>query len=200
MRRDLVLTAVIFVVVGFVAGYIYMSQVQWRQQRAAAGGRPSPLLELPANIEGELPAGHPPMDVARQIVELRQEAERNPKDAVAAFRLADLLFEIERFADAAFWYERGLGVEPKNIDARVALGICLHRSGRHDEAITQFNTVLELKPNEPEALYELALTLLHGKQDRAAAERIYEQLRRVNPNFAGLEDLERQLAAARKSR
>jgi len=181
--------------VGFLPGYIYMSQVQWRQQRAASG-RGSPLAQLPAGIEAELPAGHPPIDIAREIVALRQEAEQHPEDAEVAFRLADLLFETERFADAAFWYQRGLAREPKNLDARIALGVSLHQAGRHDEAITQFNTVLELKPNDSEALYHLALTLLHGKRDPASAQRLYEQLRRVNPNFPGLQDLERQLAAA----
>lgn len=196
MRRDLVLTASLFVVIGFLAGYIYTNQTQWRQQRAASGGRVSSLLEMPADIEAELPEGHPPIDVARQIMALRQEAEENPEDAAAAFRLAELLFELERFADAIFWYQRGLALEPKNLDARIALGACLHQTGSYDEAMVQFNTVLELKPNNSYALYHLALTLLHGKQDRTGAERIYKRLRRVNPNFAGLEDLEHQLAAA----
>ncbi|MBI4462898.1 MAG: tetratricopeptide repeat protein [Acidobacteria bacterium] len=192
MRRDLVLTALIFAVIGFVGGYVYTRQAK------QAAPQTAPLLgEQPSAEEAMgLPPGHPPMDVSRQIVALRQQAEQNPEDAGAALRLAEFLFEIGRCQEAIPWYERALAREPKNLDARVALASCLADTNQPDAAIEQLNAVLALKPNEPHALYHLALTLLRGKQDRAGAERVRQQLRQVNPNFPGLEELDRLLGAS----
>lgn len=192
MRRDLLVTALIFVILGFAGGYFYTRQ---------AGGPASSAPLLPSQPSAEeamgLPEGHPPMDVARRMVELRQEAEQNPDDPVPTLRLADFLLDVGRCQDAVAWYERALQREPKNLDARTKLGNCLAETGQPDAAIRQFETVLQLKPNEPHALYHLGVTLLRGKQDRTAAERVARQLHQVNPNFPGLEDLERMLAESR---
>lgn len=197
MRRDLVLTALVFILIGFVSGYIYTQQT----------GK-QPLLQSSPMLTGEpvgeedlgLPPGHPPLDVAREIVALRQEAEQNPEDVGAALRLADFLLEVEVYQDAITWYERALRLEPKNTDARIALARCQFEMGQYEAAIQQLNTVLELKPNEPHALYHLGVTLLRGQRDLPGAERVYRQLRQVNPNYPGLEDLERLLGEFRQAR
>lgn len=192
MRRDLVVTALIFALIGFLGGYIYIRQTRLPPERGSGASTGSLALEAPAAEEASgLPEGHPPLDVARQIVDLRKDAEKNPTDPAAALRLADFLFNTGRFQDAIPWYERALRLEPKNIDARIRLAGCLVETAQHDAALKQLDTVLQLKPNEPHALYHQAVTLLRGKQDRAGAERVYRQLRQVNPHFPGLEDLER---------
>jgi len=190
MRRDLIVTALIFIVIGFVGGYVFT-----RQAGKSGATLSSPLMggAQSADEAMGLPPGHPPMDISQRIIELRQEAERNPDDAVAALRLADFLFEVGRCQDAVAWYERALARAPKEIDARIKMASCLTEIGQADAAIRHLNTVLELKPNEPHALYHLAVAYLRGKQNRAEAERIYRRLRQVNPNFEGLDDLERLL-------
>ncbi len=192
MRRDLIVTALIFIVIGFVGGYIFT------RQAGKSGALLTPPLTGGAQSADEamgLPPGHPPIDVSQRIVELRQEAEGKPEDPVPALRLADFLFEVGRCQDAVAWYERALARAPKEIDARIKMASCLTETGQADAAIRHLNTVLELKPNEPHALYHLAVAYLRGKQNRAEAERLYRQLRQVNPNFEGLDDLERLLRA-----
>ncbi|MFQ5817757.1 MAG: tetratricopeptide repeat protein [Terriglobia bacterium] len=194
MRRDLVVTALVFIVVGFVGGYIYTQQTG--EQRLS---KSSPLLadELAGEEALGLPPGHPSIDVAQRMRELRAEAEQNPEDIGAALRLAYFLMEVGRCQDAIAWYERGLRLEPNNTDTRIALANCLFETGQHDAALQHLNTVLALKPNEPHALYHLVVTRLRGKRDLPGAERAYRQLRQANPNFAGLEELERLLGEFR---
>lgn len=194
MRRDLIVTALVFAVIGFLGGYFYTRRAA--EQRAVVAPAAGPTTEEAMG----LPPGHPPMDVSQQIVTLRQEAEKNPRDPAASFRLGEFLFDAGRCADAIPWYERGLKLEPKNTDARVVLAGCLADTGQADEGVKHLNTVLELKPNEPHALYHLAVILLRAKQDRAGAERIYRQLRLNHPTFQGLGELERLLRESGQSR
>jgi len=189
VRRDLLITALIFTAVGFVGGVVY---------RDYAPGRPSTaLVQTPAaamspEAEAALPEGHPPLNIAEQWNRLQQQAEANPKDAGAALELANFLFDVGRWDDAVRWYRRALELDPKNTDARTDLGTCYFNLARFDEAIAEFNLVLELQPNKPEALYNLAMARLR-QQDPAGARRAYDQLRRNHPNFPGLPQLARML-------
>jgi len=78
MKKETILTAVVFLVVGFLAGYITDAQMNWSgRQKAgmtAAPGMPSemPGGGAPGTAQGGgmpqgLPEGHPPIDVAAII-------------------------------------------------------------------------------------------------------------------------------------
>lgn len=192
MRRDLLITALIFTLVGFVAGAVYTRQ--------STGDSPRALLSPPpatAPSDSSLPEGHPPLNVAERWSALQQQAEANPRDPRAAAELANFLYDIQRWDDAIGWYTRTLELEPKNTDVRTDLGTCYYNLGRFDEAIAEFDRVLELEPNKPQALFNLAMARLRGKQDTAGARRVYEQLRRSHPDFPGIELLARELDKGR---
>jgi tetratricopeptide (TPR) repeat protein len=190
LRRDLLITALIFTAVGFVGGVVY-SQYSPRE---------APGLAVPAAVTAQndpsLPEGHPPMDLARRWQELREKAEANPRDAKAALELANFLFDHERWQDAVPWYQRVVELEPRHTDARTDLATCLHQVGRFDEAVKEYQRSLELEPDKPQALYGLALTRLHGFRDRDGARRDFERLRRTHPDFAGLAQLEHEFGSA----
>lgn len=187
MRRDLLITALIFTAVGFAGGVVYT--------RYAPGARSGALAPAPAaaamspESSPALPEGHPPLNVAEQWSALQQQAEANPKDARAALELANFLYDLERWQDAIRWYQRALELDPRNTDARTDLGTCFYNLSRFDEAIVEFNRTLELEPDKPQALYNLAMARWRGKQDAAGARRAYEQLRRSHPDFPGLPQL-----------
>src|SRR3989304_6345497 len=87
MKREIIITAVIFFVVGFLAGYIYDAQKNWNaQQRAAAGG---PAGGTPQG----LPEGHPPVDTAAVIQTLEEHARQNPTDPQPLLELANYLYD-----------------------------------------------------------------------------------------------------------
>ena len=193
MRRDLLITALLFTAIGFVGGYVYSQQTSRGALRTVVQPpAPSPAAEG----DEELPTGHPPLDVAQRWRELQERAEANPRDAATARELADFLYDLERWEQAVFWYKRTLELEPKNTHARTDLATCYYHLGRHDEALVEYARALKLEPRKPQALYGLALTRLHGKKDRAGAQAAYEELRQAHPTFAGLEQLARELEAA----
>ncbi|MGH9861901.1 MAG: tetratricopeptide repeat protein [Candidatus Acidiferrales bacterium] len=194
MRRDLFVTAVLFLAVGFIGGYIF-SQATGRSVTAFPVGEmlgASPSESAPA--QAGLPEGHPPLDVAQSWRTLQEKAEKNPGDAQAALELANFLYDLDRWDDAVFWYRRAVELEPKNTDSRTDLATTYFHLQRFDDALAEYGRALELEPNKPQALYGLAMTRWQGKQDRAGAQQAYEQLRRSHPDFPGVELLARELS------
>lgn len=187
MRRDLLVTALIFGVVGFASAYLYFNQTA---NRSLLGSLPEELLPEESSL---LPEGHPPFDVAQRWQELREQAEASPEDSRAALELANFLYDLERWDDAVFWYRRTLELDPRDTDARTDLATCYYNLERFDEAMAAYRGVLELERNKPQALYGLALAQLRGPQDKVAARRSYQQLRRNYPDFPGVEHLEQLL-------
>lgn len=188
MRRDLLVTALLFTAIGFAGGYLYSEQTARSQLRPAFQAAPG------TGAGGEaLPEGHPPLDVSERWRSLQEQAEDNPDNPRAALELANFLYDLERWEEALSWYERGLELDPQNTNARTDLATCYFHLSRFDEALAAYGRVLELEPNKPQALYGLALARLHGQGDREGARQAYEKLRRNHPDFPGVELLERAL-------
>ncbi|MDA2913315.1 tetratricopeptide repeat protein [Acidobacteriia bacterium AH_259_A11_L15] len=179
MRRDLLVTALVFMVVGFVAGWVYTRQT----------APPLPRQPPPTSAETDLPEGHPPLDVAGRWRALQEQAEADPDNPLAAIDLGNFLYDLGRWDQAILWYQHALELDSSNTDVRTDLGVCYFNLGRFDEALAEFDRVLEIEPDKPQALFNLAITRLRGKQDQAGARRAYERLRRAHPDYEGLEGL-----------
>jgi tetratricopeptide (TPR) repeat protein len=196
VRRDLLITALVFTAIGFVGGYVY---TQYAAPPRSVSTLSGPVAMAGPEPEAALPEGHPPLDMAQRWRTLQQQAEANPNDSKTALELANLLFDLQRWEDATFWYKRALTLEPKNTDARTDLATCYFNLGRYDEALKEYSASLEIEPNKPQALYGTALTRLSQK-DTAGARQAYEQLRRAHPEFPGNDDLAKRLDAEAKPR
>lgn len=201
MRRELILTALIFTVLGFLAGHVYTRQALESQTNPS----PQPVINPEAapastDMEANLPPGHPPINTEEMIHSLRQAAEQNPKDARAAVALANALVDARRFDDAVFWYKRGLALDPKDQNARTDLGSVYYNLTRYDEAIAEFERTLALNPTHAQALYNLAVVKLNGKHDVAGAREALQRLERAHPEFPPLAELKQSLEQASAAR
>ena len=183
MRRDLLVTALIFLFVGFAAGALYTGALGG-PAITAAPGRPAAAAPVPASEE--LPEGHPPMDLAAQWQELRELAEANPQDERAQVDLANFLYDQGVWDQAAPAYQRALAINPRNTNVRTDLATSLFNSNQFEAARREYETALKQEPDKPQALFGLARVKLEGLQDRAGAEQAYERLRRAHPTFEGV--------------
>ncbi len=87
-----------------------------------------------------------------------QEAiTREPNNANAYFNLGDLLYKTERFHEAADTYQAGLKVDPQNASGWFVLGNALARLGVLQGARVSYLQALALRPDYPEAIYNLDL-------------------------------------------
>lgn len=207
MKIETIVTAVIFLSVGFLAGFIYKSQRQVNipapaVAAAAQGAESGPAAAMGmggnANVDPAtgLPAGHPPLEIAQIIQSYEQRARQNPQDAAVPLQLANYLYDKKYFNLAIEWYERSLKLNANEINARTDLGTCYFYTGQARQAIAEYNKSLALDPNHQPTIFNLIVVNLEGTHDLRTAAKYWNELNRQNPNYPGLGEIKTKLDAA----
>jgi cytochrome c-type biogenesis protein CcmH/NrfG len=207
MKKETIITAVVFLAVGFLAGYITDAQMSWSaRQKAQAVATPSemPPPEGAASAPGSaatppqgLPEGHPPIDSAAIIQQLETMAAQNPKDPAVCLNLANFLYDQKQYSKAIEWYQRALELDPKNIDAHTDLGTAYFYMGRPQDALREYDKSLTLDPKHQPTLLNCVVVNLEGTHDVAAAQKAWDRLYKLNPNNSALPRLKEQIASVR---
>jgi tetratricopeptide (TPR) repeat protein len=198
MKKETILTAVVFFAVGFLVGYITEAQMNWsaRQKSAVAGGA-VPQAPGGGAMPSGLPEGHPPIDAAAIIKELQEMAAQRPQDPEVRLKLADFLYDQRQYEQAIEWYERALALDPKNVNAHTDLGTAYFYTGRSQDALQEYRKSLEINPQHQPTLLNMIVVNLEGTHDLKAAQAAWDRLHRLNPSNPALENLKQKLDAAR---
>jgi len=86
-------------------------------------------------------------EMQQQIQEAQRRLLQDPEDQAAIEHLAHLYFETEEWERAETYYRRALEEKPESPELRTDLGTVLNRMDRKQEAIDQFEKVLEYAPD-----------------------------------------------------
>ncbi len=207
VKKETVITAIVFFSVGFLAGYIY--QAQRSSASAAIPSVAPPASPADSGAAGAtaaagsapgsnapLPAGHPPLDDATRIRFYTEEASQNANDPAPRLKLADFLYDKKRYSEAIPWYRQSLALDPRNADAQTDLGTCYFSLGHPHQAIAQFNKALQIDPNHAPTIFNMIVVNLEGTHDLAAARKAYQRLAQLDPNYPGLSQIKQSLDAA----
>lgn len=208
MKKETIITAIVFFGVGFLSGYIYDAQKNWSaQQRAAAvphthegeTGAPArqPTGVPPGGVAGALPEGHPPVDTTAVVKALEEEAAQNPRDPQPRLKLANYLYDHSQWLQAIEWYQRALELDPKNVNARTDLGTSYFNAGRAQEALREYRKTLEIDPNHEPTIFNTIVVNVNGTRDLDAAQQAWERLSKLNPSYPGLDRIKQALDGAR---
>jgi cytochrome c-type biogenesis protein CcmH/NrfG len=209
MKKETIITAVIFLAVGFLAGYITDAQMNWngRQKAAQTAGPPSEMpppgaASAPAGgampPQG-LPEGHPAIDSATIIQQLEGMAAQNPKDADVRLKLANFLYDQKQYPKAVEWYQQALELDPKNVNARTDLGTAYFYMGRPQDALREYDKSLAIDPKHESTMLNAIVVNLEGTHDLVAAQKAWDRLNKLNPNHPALPSLKDKINAARAS-
>lgn len=207
MKKETIATAVIFLAVGFLAGYITDAQLNWKARQKTASplmppeappGGSSPAPAGGANPQG-LPEGHPPIDNAAILKQLQEMAAQNPKDPEIRLKLANFLYDQKQYTQSIEWYQRALELDPKNVNARTDLGTAYFYTGRSQDALREYRKSLEIDPQHEPTLLNTIVVNIEGTHDLAAAQKAWDQLHNLNPNNPALAGLKEKLDAAHAS-
>jgi cytochrome c-type biogenesis protein CcmH/NrfG len=198
VKKEIVITAVVFLGVGFLAGYVYKAQsVPSGSEVESAPLSPTdegPASGASAGASGQaLPPGHPPIADPATIQMIEQQASQNPNDPAPALQLANLFFDQGQYDQAVPWYQKALQLDPKNVSARTDLGTCFFNLGKPDEALREFRQSLEIDPRHEPTLFNVVVVNLEGKHDLRAAREAWEKLHRLNPNYPNLDSLKQRI-------
>ncbi|MGO8788338.1 MAG: tetratricopeptide repeat protein [Terriglobia bacterium] len=208
MKKETIITAVIFLAVGFLAGYITDAQMNWngRQKAVQTAAAPSemPPQEAAAPAGGAmpqqgLPEGHPPIDSAAIVKQMEDVAAQNPQDVDVRLKLANFLYDQKQYNKAIEWYQRALELDPKNANSRTDLGTAYFYTGRPQDALREYDKALTIDPKHEQTLLNTIVVNLQGTHDLAGAQKAWDRLYKQNPNHPALAGLKEQIDAARTS-
>ena len=207
MKKETIITAVIFLAVGFLAGYMFDAQRNWNARQKAAQTTAAPSEMPPGGAASApagggmpqqgLPEGHPPIDTAALLQQMETMAAKNPKDPAVPLRLANFLYDQKQYDKAIEWYQRGLELDPKNVNARTDLGTAYFYTGRPQDALHEYDKSLAVDPKHESTMLNAIVVNLQGTHDPIAAQKAWDRLYKLNPNHPALAGLKQQIDTAR---
>ncbi len=201
MKKETIITAIVFLGVGFLAGYVFSARKAPRSATSVSLNAPNPEAAGAQNgSTGEevsgLPQGHPPVTDNEIIQFFESASTRNPADPQPRLKLADFLYDRHRFREAISWYQQALQLEPKNADARTDLATCYFNLGDTRDALSELQEALRIDPHHAPTLFNLVVVNLEGAHDLTAARKAWEELHRINPGYPNLDQLKESLDKA----
>ena len=194
MRKD----SLAFLLLGFVVGFagLYYWTKHREPQIVSATALP---LQLPAPGQSRPPAGPPPppVDLA-EVQRLQDRIKANPRDYDSLVQLGNIHYDQRNFSDASGLYRRALEIRD-DLDVRTDLGTMLFYQNKYDEALVELNKVLGRNPTHGQALFNLGVVLLHGKNNPQGALQAWEKLAATNPSFPQIAVVKGQIQALKDS-
>ncbi|HEU4401711.1 MAG TPA: tetratricopeptide repeat protein [Candidatus Polarisedimenticolia bacterium] len=212
MNKDQLQFLLSGILFGFLVGYIIAYAVH--EPRVVQSATPVPAAGnlgmsgaggatsagQPAAPEGGTasgPGGEQMMaQVFQEVTALKSAIEKNPKDAAALVRLANMYHDAGKYQDAVTYYKKALEIHPEDADVRTDMGICLRELGMSDDALAQFRTSLSYSPKHWQTWLNLGIVALFDKQDLALAGEAFAKVEEYNPNFKDLPLLKEALKKA----
>lgn len=145
---------------------------------------------LPASPHGNAANGHmPTTDEMRQMADkkaapLKVKLKADPRNPQLLAQVGAIYHSANQFEQAIGYYSQAVQADPKNPALRIKLASSLFRDGDADSAIAQLNACLKIDPANANALFDLGVIRLQGKQDAKGAVAAWRQLLKSNPDLA----------------
>jgi tetratricopeptide (TPR) repeat protein len=197
MTRDNLLFAIIGVLLGFIVGFLFASNMSQR----SGMGAPMALSDSP-----NLPADHPPVQsgaqdpqkIFAQVQESMAKARNEPQNFEAQVNAAKLEYQIQRYDQAVEFLLKANQLKPDNYDVVVMLGAANLEGGHYDMAEKWYKIALGKKPDDVGVLASIAYMQLQ-KGDAKEAEKAIANLEKVEPTNQDLPQFKQRLASMKSA-
>jgi tetratricopeptide (TPR) repeat protein len=182
MTRDNLLFAIIGVLLGFIVGFLFASNMSQREG-----------LNAPTALSsGQLPSDHPPAaggqnpgGMQAEVTASLEKARNEPQNFEAQVNAAQLYYQIQRFDQAIEFLLKANQLRPDDYQTVAALGVVNLDAGHYEVAETWYRAALIKKNDDPATLAGLAAATL-GKGDAKAAEEAIKNLEKLDPSSEDL--------------
>ena len=144
MKKESIMVGVLCLVVGLVIGFVGANSLN-RSAAQVSPAMPVPGSNAPASGNPALPADHPPLgtsggsDVPQggprpEVMAAIDKAKSQPKDYEAQMTAADLYYQIQKFDDAAKYYEAANKLKPTEVEPMVKAGNAYFDAEKYEPA------------------------------------------------------------------
>jgi tetratricopeptide (TPR) repeat protein len=183
----------LFAVIGLLAGVIIGFTVANSLNRSAVETNVSTTTAMPT-ANPNLPPDHPPFvpsgDQTQtqnaplpQVTEAIEKAKQNPQDFEAQMTAADLYYQIQRFEDAAKFYEQANKLRPDETETLVKLGNSYFDAEKFEQAEKWYEKALQKNPKDINVRNDYSLTFfLRSPRDTDRAIKEYNMSLNIDPN------------------
>jgi len=180
------LKAAICLVVGLAVGYLLRGSRSSASSVLPAASVAKSSVRASAMGAREMPggAGHMQQMADKQAAPLLERLKSDPNNSALLIQVGGIYHTTHQFKQAAEYYDKALQVDPKNVAIRTKLASSLFRMGDADGAIAQLNQALSYDPKDANALFDLGVVKLNGKQDSKGALAAWQRLLKSNPQLS----------------
>jgi len=180
------LKAAICLVVGLAVGYLLRGSRSSASSVLPAASVAKSSVRAGAMGAREMPggAGHMQQMANNQAAPLLERLKSDPNNSALLSQAGAIYHTTHQFKQAAEYYDKALQVDPKNVAIRTKLASSLFRMGDADGAIAQLNQALSYDPKDANALFDLGVVKLNGKQDSKGALAAWQRLLKSNPQLS----------------
>lgn len=174
-------------ILGLVVGFVFANSVN------KTSGENSPQQQSSGPVSNPaFPADHPPLGgqsnaaiptaPVPQVMESIEKAKREPQNYEAQMTAADLYYQIQRWEDAARFYEAALKLRPNEVEPAIKLANAYFDSEKYQEAEVWYLKALEKDPKNLNVRTDLGLTFfLRDPRDLDRAIKEYNLALNIDP-------------------
>lgn len=190
--------AIICLLVGVAVGYLV------RGSAAPESTAPSTAASQPAAMPPGMGAGQQPTPeqmkhmAEKQAEPLLAQLKSTPNDPALLAQIGNVYYDAQVFKDAADYYSRSLGIDPKNANVRTDMGTAYYYMGDADRALKEFNTALQYDPKHGQTLFNMGMVKWQGKGDAPGAVETWQKLLQVVPDYPDRAKVEQLIDRAKQ--
>lgn len=216
LTKENVIFAVFGILIGFITGYMahevlaarqpprltpeLRAQITTGEENAGPAAAPGPAnAGMPQGGDPAAggPAGGGP--AMAEVQQLRAYVEKNPNDADAVLKLANLNFDIGQFQRSQELYTQYLKLRPNDADVLTDLGISYRETRNFDQALAQFQKARKLSPEHWQAYYNEVVVLAFDLKKPEQANQVLGQLQKLQPGNPEVARLAEAMAKQRSA-
>ena len=134
-------------------------------------------------------------DAMAPVPDLMARLNNDPQDEQTVLELAEIFSRVQDWDKAILFWSKAVTLNSENLGARYHRGTALLHQQRYDEAIKDYEFILQVQPQAYQALYYLGVINKYGFKNNDAAKKYFQQALDLKPEDKEMaSDLEKELA------
>lgn len=189
MTKDNFLFAIIGLLLGAIIGFTVANKLN--RNADFQPNNPAAIANS-GTSNPSLPPDHPSIGTSSnpttqnaplpQVAEAIEKAKKNPNDFEAQMTAADLYYQIQKFEDAAVFYQNANKLRPNEVEPLIKLGNSYFDAEKYEEAEKWYQSALQKTPNDINVRTDYGLTFfLRNPRDVERAIKEYKISLGIDP-------------------